>query len=150
MRNLESDQMNSSHQIEHLLLEYARRIDNGDFVGIGELFSRGKIIVDDSTHIEGPDDVSSMYANTTRRYEDGTPRTHHVTTNIEIHIVGSSAESSSYFTVFQGMKDFPLQAIITGQYFDSFHLFDDRWWFSSRKIEIRQIGDVSRHLLIEI
>ena len=150
MQNLESDQMNSSHQIEHLLLEYARRIDNGDFVGIGELFSRGKIIVDDSTHIEGPDAVSSMYTNTTRRYEDGTPRTHHVTTNIEIHIIGSSAESSSYFTVFQGMKDFPLQAIITGQYFDSFHLFDDRWWFSSRKIEIRQIGDVSRHLLIEI
>ena len=150
MQHLESDQMNSSHQIEHLLLEYARRIANGDFVGTGELFSRGKIIVDESTHIEGPDEVSSMYTNTTRIYEDGTPRTHHVTTNIEIHIVGSSAESSSYFTVFQGMKDFPLQAIITGQYFDSFHLFDDRWWFSSRKIEIRQIGDVSRHLLIEI
>ncbi len=150
MQNLESDQMNSPHQIEYLLLEYARRIDNGDFVGIGELFSRGKIIIDDSTHIEGTDDVSLMYANTTRRYEDGTPRTHHVTTNIEIHIVGRSAESSSYFTVFQGMKDFPLQAIITGQYFDSFHLFDDRWWFTSRKIEIRQIGDVSRHLLIEI
>ncbi len=150
MQNLESEQMNSSHQIERLVLEYARRIDNGDFEGIGELFSRGKIIVDDSTHIEGADDVSSMYANTTRRYEDGTPRTHHVTTNIEIHTVGNSAESSSYFTVFQGMKDFPLQAIITGQYFDSFHLFHDEWWFTSRKIEIRHIGDVSRHLLIEI
>ena len=142
--------MNSSHQIEHLLLEYARRIDNGDFVGIGELFSRGKIIIDDATHIEGSDNVSSMYTNTTRRYEDGTPRTHHVTTNIEIHIEGSSAESSSYFTVFQGMKDFPLQAIITGQYFDLFYLYDDGWWFKSRKIEIRQIGDVSHHLLIEI
>ncbi|HAY52211.1 MAG TPA: nuclear transport factor 2 family protein [Acidimicrobiaceae bacterium] len=150
MQNLESNHMNSSHQIKHLLLEYARRIDNGDFVGIGELFSRGKIIIDDATHIEGSDNVSSMYTNTTRRYEDGTPRTHHVTTNIEIHIAGSSAESSSYFTVFQGMKDFPLQAIITGQYFDSFYLHDDGWWFKSRKIEIRQIGDVSHHLLIEI
>ena len=150
MQNLESNHMNSSHQIKHLLLEYARRIDNGDFVGIGELFSRGKIIIDDATHIEGSDNVSSMYTNTTRRSEDGTPRTHHVTTNIEIHIAGSSAESSSYFTVFQGMKDFPLQAIITGQYFDSFYLYDDGWWFKSRKIEIRQIGDVSHHLLIEI
>ena len=150
MQNLESNHLNSSHQIKHLLLEYARRIDNGDFVGIGELFSRGKIIIDDATHIEGSDNVSSMYTNTTRRYEDGTPRTHHVTTNIEIHIAGSSAESSSYFTVFQGMKDFPLQAIITGQYFDSFYLHDDGWWFKSRKIEIRQIGDVSHHLLIEI
>ncbi len=150
MQNLESDLMNSSYRIEHLLLEYARRIDNGDFVGIGELFSRGKIIVNDSTLIEGSDDVTSMYTNTTRKYEDGTPRTHHVTTNIEIHVTGNSAESASYFTVFQGMKDFPLQVIITGQYFDSFQLYDDGWWFSSRKIEIRQIGDVSRHLLIEI
>ena len=150
MQNLESNHMNSSHQIKHLLLEYARRIDNGDFVGIGELFSRGKIIIDDATHIEGSDNVSSMYTNTTRRYEDGTPRTHHVTTNIEIHIAGSSAESSSYFTVFQGMKDFPLQAFISGQYFDSFYLYDEGWWFKSRKIEIRQIGDVSHHLLIEI
>ena len=150
MQNLESNHMNSSHQIKHLLLEYARRIDNGDFVGIGELFSRGKIIIDDATHIEGSDNVSSMYTNTTRRYEDGTPRTHHVTTNIEIHIAGSSAESSSYFTGYPGMKAFPLQAIITGQYFDSFYLHDDGWWFKSRKIEIRQIGDVSHHLLIEI
>ena len=64
--------------------------------------------------------------------------------------MGDSADSTSYFTVFQGMDDFPIQVIVTGQYFDSFLLHDDGWWFSSRRMVLKQIGDVSRHLLIDL
>ncbi len=150
MQNLESENMNSSEKIQNLIFEYARRIDNGDFEGIGELFSRGKIIIDNTRSIEGAEDVCAMYVATTRRYEDGTPRTHHVTTNIATNVMNDSADSSSYFTVFQQTDDFPLQVIVTGQYFDSFLLHDDGWWFSSRRMILKQIGDVSRHLLIDL
>ncbi len=150
MQNLESENMNSSEKIQNLIFEYARRIDNGDFEGIGELFSRGKIIIDNARSIEGAEDVCAMYVATTRRYEDGTPRTHHVTTNIATNVMNDSADSSSYFTVFQQTDDFPLQVIVTGQYFDSFLLHDDGWWFSSRRMILKQIGDVSRHLLIDL
>ena len=150
MQNHESEIMNSSNEIRNLIFEYARRIDDGDFEGVGELFSRGKIIIDDIRSIEGAEDVCAMYTETTRRYEDGTPRTHHVTTNIAINTMGDSADSTSYFTVFQGMDDFPIQVIVTGQYFDSFLLHDDGWWFSSRRMVLKQIGDVSRHLLIDL
>ena len=150
MQNTESADMNNSSGIQDLIFEYARRIDKGDFAGVGELFSRGKIIVDESREIAGAENVCAMYTSTTRRYEDGTPRTHHVTTNTSIDVKGKEASAKSYFTVFQGMEDFPLQVIVTGQYFDSFVLHDDGWWFASRRMELRQVGDVSRHLLIDL
>ncbi len=48
MQNTESADMNDLSGIQDLIFEYARRIDKGDFAGVGELFSRGKIIVDES------------------------------------------------------------------------------------------------------
>jgi len=142
--------MDSYHEIKSLILEYALLVDKGDFQGIGNLFARGKIIGDGSNHVEGAEAVCAMFTATTRRYEDGTPCTHHVTTNISIEVSGNSAESRSYFTVFQGLEDFPLQVIITGQYFDTFVLHSDGWWFNSRQMEIAQVGDISRHLLIDL
>lgn len=142
--------MDNYREIESLILKYALLIDNGDFAGIGNLFSRGKIITNETTQFKGAEEVSGMYMSTTRRYDDGTPRTHHATTNISIKVQGESAESTSYFTVFQGLDDFPLQAIITGTYIDSFVLHTDGWWFNSREMKISQIGDLSRHLLIDL
>ncbi|MBG02358.1 MAG: hypothetical protein CL470_08820 [Acidimicrobiaceae bacterium] len=142
--------MDSYREIESLILKYALLIDEGDFVGLGNLFSRGKIVTGETGEFQGSEEVSGMYMSTTRRYDDGTPRTHHVTTNISIKVHGESAESTSYFTVFQGLEDFPLQAIITGKYIDDFTLHEDGWWFSSREMEISQIGDLSRHLLIDL
>ncbi len=150
MRNKESGNIENSREIESLIFEYALLIDKGDFAGIGDLFARGKIIGNSSNHFEGAEAVYSMFKSTTRLYEDGTPCTHHVTTNISIMVNGNSAKATSYFTVFQGLEDFPLQVIITGQYYDSFALHDDGWWFNSREMQIAQVGDISRHLLIDL
>ena len=87
-----------------------------------------------------------------RLYEDGTPRTHHVTTNqiIEIADDRSTGTARSYYTVFQKTDDLNLQAIITGRYDDSFHRIDDTWWFDQRTMIVGNTGDLSRHLLFDL
>ena len=144
-----SDQIN----ISNLIYEYARLIDLGDFDGIGDLFQRGKIIFKDSeqiTEISGSKEIKELYEKTTRLYDDGTPRTHHATTNITLAINGNSAASSSYYTVFQQLDDFPLQPIITGSYEDTFLFEDGEWHFQIREIKVSLVGDISQHLLVPL
>tara|TARA_Y100001970_G_scaffold63355_1_gene81104 strand:+ start:1134 stop:1574 length:441 start_codon:yes stop_codon:yes gene_type:complete len=139
--------------ISNLIYEYARLIDSGDFDGIGELFKRGTIVFKDSeqiTEISGSKGIKELYEKTTRRYDDGTPRTHHATTNIALAIDGNSASSSAYYTVFQQLDNFPLQPIITGSYKDSFFFEDDEWHFQIREIKVSLVGDISQHLLIPL
>ena len=103
--------MSEQITISNLIYKYALLIDSGDFNGIGALFKRGKIVFKDSgevTEISGIKAVKELYEKTTRRYDDGTPRTHHATTNIALDIDRNSASSSSYYTVFQQLDDFPL------------------------------------------
>ena len=145
--------MSNQTAISNLIYEYARLIDLGDFDGIGELFKRGKIVFKDSeqiTEISGSKGIKELYEKTTRRYEDGTPRTHHSTTNITLAIDGISASSSSYYTVFQQLDNLPLQPIITGSYEDAFLFEGDEWHFQIREIKVSLVGDISQHLLIPL
>ena len=145
--------MSDQVAISNLIYEYARLIDLGDFAGIGDLFQRGKIIFKDSeqiTEISGSKEIKELYEKTTRRYDDGTPRTHHATTNITLAINGNSAASSSYYTVFQQLVDFSLQPIITGFYEDTFLFEDKKWHFQTREIKVSLVGDISQHLLIPL
>ena len=145
-----------AREIENLIYTYAERIDAGDFEGVADLFTHGRIAVSpDATPdqaIVGRDRVLSLYQGTTRLYPDGIPHTKHVTTNpiIEIEEGGDAAVARSYYTVFQQLDDFPLQPIISGRYRDSFQRIDGRWWFDTRVIRVDLMGDLSRHLLIEI
>lgn len=139
--------------IERLLYEYAARIDAGDFPGVGALFADGAVALPDGTRIaEGSEAVEALYVATTRRYDDGTPHTKHVTTNITVDLdtTGDRAAVRSYFTVFQGLADFPLQAIISGRYEDLVERLDGAWAFRERRMHPELYGDLSRHLLIEL
>ncbi|MEE2683286.1 MAG: nuclear transport factor 2 family protein [Actinomycetota bacterium] len=145
--------MDASNQIRNLIFQYARAVDAGEFDTIGALFSRGKILLDplDSERaITGETAVTALYEATTRKYEDGTPHTHHLTSNVEIIIEDEKASSVSYFTVLQSVPDFNLQPIIAGKYHDTFALHDDGWFFETRAIEITLTGDLSKHLLIDL
>lgn len=148
--------MNDPRQIENLLYRYAEMIDAGDFDGIGSLFARGKIVLDPTQpahDVVGAAAVTALYQASTRRYPDGTPRTHHVTTNVRIEWDGgATASASSYFTVLQALPEqgLTLQPIVTGTYLDHFERHDDGWWFATRQMQLRHIGDVSHHLLIDI
>lgn len=72
--------------------------------------------------MRGRDALEKLARDTLRVYDDGTPRTRHVTTNIIIEIdeEAGTASSRSYFTVFQALPGFMLQAIASGRYLDYF------------------------------
>lgn len=138
-------------EIEALLSTYARLIDDGDFAGVGALFAAGSVCTDDGTPLAtGAEAVEALYVATTRRFEDGTPRSHHVTTNVQVDLDGDAAEARSYFTVFQATEGVPLQAIVAGRYHDHLVRVGGAWRFDRRRMEVRLVGDVSQHLLIDL
>lgn len=143
----------SARDIENLLYTYAERIDAGDFEGVADLFTHARILGQENgppeTVFEGREGALRMYRMSTRRYDDGTPKTHHVTTNARIHVDddAGTATSRAYFCVLQATEALPLQPIITGRYHDTFHRIDGEWWFASRTMFVDQVGDLSQHLL---
>lgn len=139
--------------IERLILSYAERIDRGDFAGVGELFADGAIAGPDGAPIaRGSEAVRQLYERTTRRYEDGTPRTKHVTSNLIVDTdeTRGEAHARSYFTVLQALPDFPLQPVVAGRYEDRFERVANRWRFAERRMFVELVGDLSRHLLIAL
>jgi len=142
---------NDRVEIEALVHEYARRIDDGDFAGVAALFAEGSVCAADGTPLAtGAAAVEDLYTATTRRYEDGTPRSHHVTTNLSVTIDLSTAEARSYFTVFQATDGLSLQPIVAGRYEDTFARTAGGWRFDRRVMHLRLVGDVSHHLLIDL
>jgi len=138
--------------IENLLYTYAESIDAGDYEAIGTLFAHGAIAdADGVPFVVGAQAVTAFYAANTRKYEDGTPRSHHVTTNplIELADDQNSAVCRSRFTVFQQTDELPLQPIIAGAYTDTFERVDGVWRFVERRMRPTLYGDLSKHLLIE-
>lgn len=146
--------MDSYRAIENLLYRYAELIDNGDFAGVGQLFARGAISsATMEGKVAGAEAVQRMYEAYTRVYEDGTPRTQHITTNVAIEVdeAAGTASARLRFTVFQQLEDFPLQPIISGRYADTFARDQDgSWYFVERRMQPQLFGDLSRHLLVDL
>ncbi|BDB41437.1 MULTISPECIES: nuclear transport factor 2 family protein [Mycobacterium] len=142
----------SAVAITNLIYTYAELLDGGDLDGVAALFRHGRICgVEDGppeTVFTGITGVRAMYEMSTRLYEDGTPKTHHNTTNVQLQIdeAAGTARSTSYYCVTQATPDLPLQVIVTGHYKDTFQRIDGVWWFDSRTMFIDQVGDLSRHL----
>jgi 3-phenylpropionate/cinnamic acid dioxygenase small subunit len=147
----------SPHEaIGQLLARYAELIDAGDFAGVGDLLGEIEVTMDDGTVVAtGPDEIRHMYETTTRRFDDGTPRTQHVITNLIVEPVepgeGGPAvyEARSRFTVFQATDGVALQPIVAGRYRDRFERAADGWRFAERCMIPTLFGDVSQHLLFD-
>jgi 3-phenylpropionate/cinnamic acid dioxygenase small subunit len=142
----------SYREITNLIYHYAEILDGGDLDGVAELFAHGRICGVENgppeTVFEGAAGVRKMYEMATRIYEDGTPKTRHNTSNVQLWINedAGTASSRSYYCVTQATPDLPLQVIVTGHYKDTFHRLDGVWWFDSRIMFVDQVGDVSQHL----
>lgn len=132
--------------IRALVHRYAELIDAGDLDGVAALFahatwrSTGRREV-----LRGPAEARRAYDGVIL-YEDGTPSTKHVVTNVVVEIDGDVARARSSFTVFQARPDFPLQPIVCGRYEDRFERVDGAWRFADRLIVPELLGDLSRHL----
>lgn len=135
-----------SREIENLIARYAYLVDDGDFDGLAALFADAAFRLNGGPTARGAE-VASLARASLRTYDDGTPRTRHVTTNllIEVDPDGTTARGRAYFTVFQALPDFPLQPIAAGRYADRFVRRDGAWRFESRDVSTDLVGDVSRH-----
>lgn len=133
--------MSDREEIEGLMLAYCRAIDSGAWEVFRALMDRAQWLVEG----EAPSPAS---ANNVIVYEDGTPRTKHVVTNIAILVdpEGHRAEGHSYVTVYQQVPGDQLRTIFTGEYYDCFAKAEGRWHFTQRDIRRPLYGDLAKHL----
>jgi len=139
--------MSSREEILHLMNVYGFTIDTGDLDGFAALFEHGEWGMQGADPFIGKDQFREALQNVII-YEDGTPRTKHVTANVDLEIDESAgrAKSQCYVTVFQQTDNFPLQPIFSGHYFDDFERIDGHWRFKKRDIRNQLVGDMSAHL----
>ena len=137
----------SYRAIENLIASYAELVDDGDFAGVGILLADATF-TGAAGSVSGRDAIEKMLRDSLIVYDDGTPRTKHVTTNvaIEVNEEAGTAVSRSYFTALQALPDLPLQPIVSGRYQDRFERRDGQWRFVERRVQTDLVGDVSRHL----
>lgn len=140
--------------IATLIFTYAERIDDGDFVGVADLFAHAEITFEGFSGVRrGRDQVRAMYEATTRRYQDGTPRTKHLTTNVIVDAdeTRGTATARSYFAVLQAVPgQLALQPIVAGRYQDRFERVDGAWRFAGRHMLLDLAGDLGHHMLGEL
>ena len=134
-------------QIHNLLFQYADHLDRGDVEAMAAMFAHAEVNFGDRVVRNDPKAVFDAYR-VTRIYPDtGTPKTHHVTSNVMVLPDGPErARSQSYFTVFQATPDLPLQPVIAGRYQDRFERVGGAWRFAERRIEMTLFGNLKSHL----
>jgi SnoaL-like domain len=146
--------LSDEQAIANLVLGYAEAVDLGDFEAVGAFFADATYraaVGSDVYVLEGASAVTEQMTTFTRRYDDGTPRTRHVTTNliIEIDDAGTGATCRSSYCVLQVVAG-SLQPIIVGRYHDAFAKLDGAWRFTDRLVHTDLIGDLRWHLLHDL
>jgi 3-phenylpropionate/cinnamic acid dioxygenase small subunit len=142
-----TDPPSSYRAIENLIATYAELVDDGDFAGVGILLAEATF-AGSAGSVSGRDAIEKMLRDSLIVYDDGTPRTKHVTTNVAIEVdeEAGTAVSRSYFTALQALPDLALQPIVSGRYQDRFERRDGQWRFAERRVRTDLVGDASRHL----
>jgi 3-phenylpropionate/cinnamic acid dioxygenase small subunit len=141
-------------EIAELVYAYAERIDGGDFAGVAELLADAEVTAEGTDRRwRGRDEVLRLYESGTRRHEDGTPRTKHVTTNLVVDVdeAAGTATARSYYTVLQAVPGaLALQPVVAGRYRDRFEHDGGRWRFAGRHLVVDLVGDLGHHLLFDL
>lgn len=140
--------------IGRLLATYGERMDAGDFDGIGALFADGALAdADGAVLAHGADGVARFYRAITRLH-DGSPRTRHLVldTRLDATDADGVVTARSYYLVLQGLDDEEPRPIISGRYVDSVAPDDagTGWRFVERRFVVDIVGDLSRHLTIDL
>ena len=147
-------QETAAEAVTKLIYTYAERIDAGDFAGVAELFEHATLTFEGfGDAVTGRDAIEGLYARSTRRYEDGTPLTKHVMTNVMVDVAddGATAASRSYFTVLQAVPGaLALQPVIAGRYRHTFERVEGRWRVTTMHIMIDLVGDLGHHMLFDL
>lgn len=132
-------------EIRGLIHAYARRIDSGDLDGVADLFADARIVSGDGQVFSGRETLRHLWDGVVMY--DGTPRTHHLITNVDVQLGadGRTADAHSYVTVVQATPDLPLQMIAANRHEDRFEKVDGRWRFVERRDVPELSGDLTHH-----
>ena len=141
-----------STAISNELYRYAELIDAGRFTELGELMEHCtfRYGAQGDPGPSGAAAIAASYRDMVITYDDGTPRTRHLTTNPIIDVDGDAATVRSTYTVMQQAPGSPMQTIISGRYHDTMRRIDGRWRFTERRFLVDLVGDLSRHLRFEL
>jgi ketosteroid isomerase-like protein len=147
-------QSTPAEAITSLIYTYAERIDAGDFAAVAELLSHATLTFEGfGEAVNGREAIERVYTRSTRRYEDGTPKTKHVMTNVVVDVAedGATAVSRSYYTVLQAVPgELALQPVIAGRYRHTYQKVDGHWRVATMHIIIDLIGDLGHHMLFDL
>lgn len=138
-------------EIIELLARYAEAVDNGDFNAVGELLSDATLFDPAGNRIaSGAEEITALFNATTKRHEDGTPRTAHLITNAIVDAIDdNTVELRARFLVVQEAEGVPLQPIVVGRYVDRVERRDGRWRFVARRMSPEFWGNTSAHLTFD-
>jgi 3-phenylpropionate/cinnamic acid dioxygenase small subunit len=148
--------MDDRTQIEDIIYTYAALLDDGEWDAFAKLFVHGELSIQVNKHdrlvLRGPDEVKNWLHANVRLYENGTPKTSHVNTNVRIELdsEGRTARASTYMTVFQkvpAVSPKAVQVIMSGRYNDSFTKIDGKWTLTRREEVVVSAGDLSAHAI---
>ena len=135
-------------EIEALVYGYAERIDAGDLDGVVELFAHATWRSDATGDVyRDPASVRAVYDRIVL-YEDGTPRTKHLITNLVVRFAddGASATGRCSFTVIQSVAPgTPISAVVAGRYEDRYERGPSGWRFADRLFVAERTADQTRH-----
>lgn len=134
--------------IENLIAAYAELVDDGDLAAVAALFADASF-TGASGSVSGSQAVEQLLRANIILYEDGTPRTKHLITNVAIDLDDEAGTGSarSYFTVLQPSLGLGVRVIVSGRYEDRFQRdATGRWRFAERRVRSDLIGDLSGHL----
>lgn len=140
--------MNSKEEIVKLINQYSFTIDSGDLEGFAALFEKGEWIFANAEAVKGKD-LKEKVLDKIILYDDGTPRTRHMTTNMDIEIDEALgvATCTRYVFVVQQTEQLPLQVIYSGEYKDEFARNEkEQWYYKRLKIEKPFFGELKNHL----
>ena len=131
--------------IKELIHEYASRLDSGDLDGVAALFDHAELRSTRHDRVlRGTTEARTLY-DPVILYDDGTPRTMHQLTNVDVRVDGTTATARCYFTVLQ-VTGQGLHPILAGEYRDRFERVDGIWRFSERVFAPKLFGDLSGHM----
>ena len=134
--------------VRALVIAYAERLDRGDLDGVAALFEHAVVRTRPrGTVLTGAGEVRRMY-DPVILYEDSTPCTQHVLSNIDVRVDAGAATAESHctFAVVSGPSGGPVAPVLTGRYDDRFVRVDDAWRFAERVISADLVGDLARHM----
>jgi len=140
--------MSDDEAVRALVVAYAERLDRGDLDGVAALFEHAVVRTTRRSEVlTGAAAVRRMY-DPVILYDDGTPRSQHVLSNLEVQVDASAATATSRctFTVVQARPGRGVLPVLTGRYDDRFARVDGEWRFVERVIRPDLAGDLSDHM----